>query len=327
MTRNILIPRKRKFFFPGGDLNGINGTSIDWTGSNGGLSATGSTLTQTYQVPQSNAPKLTINQNQNKGNIDKTLGKDLSGSLKGVGNGSIAGSIANNANDVVQTFIDASNKNQTGDHTKDNLNTFKAVSDKIAEQTGPYGQVVNAAVSGFVGGATNYDKGKADTQINLMKEQEKQANNVAQQYTAGQNKLNLMNKKGTAYRQNQLKTGKVWKNVLGATASGAAAGAAIGGPWGALIGGAIGAAGAGIGSILGRKKREKSEKQMAEAKRNEDYAVDYYNSMQAEQLNSANDNAAKVIADQNRQSILNLVAYGGKLRRKNVLLNKRNKLC
>lgn len=234
--------------------------------------------------------------------------------------------IASEINDVVQTGIDASNKNQTGDKTKDNLNTFGAISDKIGSMTGPYGQVANAAVQGFIGGATNYDKGKAETEINTMKETERQANNISQQYTAGQNQLNTLKRTGTVYGQKDLKTGKGWKNVLGATASGAMAGAAIGGPWGALIGGAIGAAGAGIGSIFGRKKRDKLAEQMKNAKRNEDYAVDYYNSKQAEQLQSANDNAAKVIADQNRQSVLNLVAYGGKLRR-NCLIGKRNKLC
>ena len=234
--------------------------------------------------------------------------------------------IASEINDVVQTGIDASNKNQTGDKTKDNLNTFGAISDKIGSMTGPYGQVANAAVQGFIGGATNYDKGKAETEINTMKETERQANNISQQYTAGQNQLNTLKRTGTVYGQKNLKTGKGWKNVLGATASGAMAGAAIGGPWGALIGGAIGAAGAGIGSIFGRKKRDKLAEQMKNAKRNEDYAVDYYNSKQAEQLQSANDNAAKVIADQNRQSVLNLVAYGGKLRR-NCLIGKRNKLC
>lgn len=326
--KNILL-RKKKYFLSGGPTNTYNTATNSWNFGK-------------LQQPNFNN-NLLINSNQNaKYGLNEDFSKmnkeqsfanrtginteSLLGGNSDIKNSNTTSTIASGINDVVQTGIDASNKNQTGDKTKDNLKTFGAISNKIGSMTGPYGQVANAAVQGFIGGATNYDKGKAETEINTMKETERQANNISQQYTAGQNQLNTLKRTGTVYGQKKLKTGKGWKNVLGATASGAMAGAAIGGPWGALIGGAIGAAGAGIGSIFGRKKRDKLAEQMKNAKRSEDYAVDYYNSKQAEQLQSANDNAAKVEADKNRQSILNLVAYGGKLKR-NCLIGKRNKLC
>lgn len=323
--KNCLIHRKKRYFEGGGNTyNPVTNTySFKQFDTNWKPDAVSTNTNAKYGL---NSDFSAMNKEQSFANRTGINTESLLGGNSDTKNSNTTSTIASGINDVVQTGIDASNKNQTGDKTKDNLKTFGAISNKIGSMTGPYGQVANAAVQGFIGGATNYDKGKAETEINTMKETERQANNISQQYTAGQNQLNTLKRTGTVYGQKKLKTGKGWKNVLGATASGAMAGAAIGGPWGALIGGAIGAAGAGIGSIFGRKKRDKLAEQMKNAKRSEDYAVDYYNSKQAEQLQSANDNAAKVEADRNRQSILNLVAYGGKLKR-NCLIGKRNKLC
>lgn len=323
--KNVLINRKKRYFEGGGNIyNPVTNTySFKQFDMNWKPNAVSTNTNAKYGL---NSDFSAMNKEQSFANRTGINTESLLGGNSDIKNSDTTSTIASGINDVVQTGIDASNKNQTGDKTKDNLKTFGAISDKIGSMTGPYGQVANAAVQGFIGGATNYDKGKAETEINTMKETERQANNISQQYTAGQNQLNTLKRTGTVYGQKNLKTGKGWKNVLGATASGAMAGAAIGGPWGALIGGAIGAAGAGIGSIFGRKKRDKLAEQMKNAKRSEDYAVDYYNLKQAEQLQSANDNAAKVEADRNRQSILNLVAYGGKLKR-NYLIGKRNKLC
>lgn len=204
-----------------------------------------------------------------------------------------------------------------------NLQNNKPNSSDIAGKIGGYAQIAEAGIGGAINGANNWDKGKVQTQEGQFKFAQNQANDVSQTYSAGQTKLNTLSRTGAAASAKDLKTHKGWKNILGSTASGAMAGASVGGIWGAAIGGAVGLIGSSIGEILGKKKRKKEAEQLAEQKKAADYAIDYYNSKQAEQLASANDNAAKVQADQNRQSVLALAAYGGRLKR-NYLLSKRN---
>lgn len=183
-------------------------------------------------------------------------------------------------------------------------------------------------------GKNNYDKGKADTQEGMFNENRKQAENVGQAYTAGHTQLNYMSRNGASASAKDLKTTKGWKNVLGATGKGAALGNSIGTmimpgigtAIGTAAGAVFGAAISGIGEWIGARRRKKEAEKLARLKRESDHSINYYNSRQAEQLASANDNAAKAIADQNRQSVLNLVAYGGRLNRRNYLLNK-SKLC
>jgi outer membrane lipoprotein SlyB len=125
-----------------------------------------------------------------------------------------------------------------------------------------------------------------------------------------------------------LKTHKGWKNVLNTTGKGAAAGSTIGSAImpgigtaiGAAAGAIIGGAAAGIGEWFGAKKRKRKAEELAERKKEADYAIAYHNSRQAEQLESANDNAAKAQADLNRRNVLALAAYGGKLKRRNYLI-------
>ena len=137
----------------------------------------------------------------------------------------------------------------------------------------------------------------------------------------------MLNKTGPAATANDLKTHKGWKNVLSTTGKGAAAGATlgsiipgVGSAIGAAAGAVIGGIASGIGELFGARKRKKRAKELAEAKRAADYDVDYYNSKQAEQLASANDQAAKIQADENRRNVLALAAFGGRLKR-NYLLN------
>lgn len=188
-----------------------------------------------------------------------------------------------------------------------------------------YAQVAQAGIQGAMNGINNTDKGKHDTVMGTMNQQMNDANNVSQSYTAGQD-VNTLSKTGAANTANGLKTHKGWVNILGSTVTGALAGAKVGGVWGAAIGGAIGLVGSSIGEIFGRRKRKKQEEEERQKKMQADYAIDYYNDKQFEQLASANDQAAKVTADQNRTSTLALMAYGG--RKNNYLIsNKRTLLC
>ena len=189
-----------------------------------------------------------------------------------------------------------------------------------------YSQIANAAISGFNTGSKNTNQGMYDTSIGLAEKTANDASNVTNTYTAGQNTLNLMSRIGDGpVTARDLRTHKGWKNILGSTATGALAGAKIGGAWGAAIGGAIGLAGAGIGELIGWKKRKKQAEEMNRAKQEANFSVDYYNSKQAEQLMSANDNAAHSMANQNRYSVLGLMARGG--RRNCLINNKHNRLC
>lgn len=192
-------------------------------------------------------------------------------------------------------------------------------------------QMAGVIAEGISNGKNNVNNGLYDTQKGQFDFTNEQASNVGQSYSAGQTQLNLLSKTGPAATAKDLKTHKGWKNVLGTAGKGAAIGATVGNlipipGVGALIGGAvggvIGAAAAGIGELFGKKKRERRAQQLAEAKRAVDYDVDYYNSRQAEQLASANDQAAKIQADNIRRSAMALAAFGGKLRRKNYLLNR-----
>lgn len=192
-------------------------------------------------------------------------------------------------------------------------------------------QLGETAYSGASIGSNNLDQGKLATQKGQFDFSSQQASNVAQTYSAGQNQLNLLSKTGPAATAQDLKTHKGWKNVLGTTGKGAAVGASLGSivpgigtAIGAAAGAVIGGIASGIGELFGARKRKKRAKELAEAKRAADYDVDYYNSRQAEQLASANDQAAKIQADENRRSALALAAYGGRLKRKNYLINNRH---
>ena len=173
---------------------------------------------------------------------------------------------------------------------------------KVSENFDSYSGIVKAGVNGALTGANNQDKGKHDTAMNTMKQQEKDAADVLRGYTAGQN-VNLLKKSYPANSAKDLKNHKGWKNILGSTASGAMAGATIGGgfnPYGAAIGAVVGLIGSSVGEIFGARKRRKQAEQEAEQQRNTNYAIDYYNNKQFEQLESANDQAAKNTADLNR---------------------------
>lgn len=197
-------------------------------------------------------------------------------------------------------------------------------SNDIMGKVGGYVQVAEAGIGGAINGANNWNKGQVETEKNTFKSTENEANNVAQQYSAGQTQMNILSKTGPASSANDLKTHKGWKNILGSTGKGAMAGASVGGIWGAAIGGAIGLIGSSIGEIFGRRKRKREAEKLAQMKKESDFAIDYHNSKQAEQLASANDQAAKVQADENRRSVLALAAYGGRLKRKNYLINNRH---
>lgn len=181
-------------------------------------------------------------------------------------------------------------------------------------------QIAEAGIGGAINGSNNWNKGKVQTQEGQYNFINNQANNVSQSYTAGQNKLNLLSRVGSAATADDLKTHKGWTNILGSTAKGAMAGASMGGAYGAIIGGAVGLIGSSLGELFGRDKREKEARRLKELQKEADYAVAYHNSRQAEQLASANDNAAKAQADSNRRSVLALAAYGGKLKRRNYLI-------
>ena len=196
---------------------------------------------------------------------------------------------------------------------------------------GGNGDKVSAAADGVmaitqsvVDGANNIDKGKHEETMNAMQNNRLEAeNNMNQSYSAGQ-ELNLMGRGVGANSAKDLKAHKGWKNILGATAAGATAGLTIGGPWGAAIGGAVGLIGSSIGEIFGAKKRRKAEREERERKADQDYAIKEYNQRQASLLESANENANKVTAEENRTSVLGLMAYGG--RRKNYLINNRRRV-
>lgn len=193
-------------------------------------------------------------------------------------------------------------------------------------------QLGETAYSGASIGSNNLDQGKLATQKGQFDFSSQQASNVGQTYSAGQNQLNLLSKTGPAATAQDLKTHKGWKNVLGTTGKGAAVGSTIGSAIMPGIGTAIGAAAgailggvaSGIGELFGARKRKKRAEELAKQKRATDYDVDYYNSKQAEQLASANDQAAKIQADENRRNVLALAAYGGRLKRKNYLINNRH---
>lgn len=191
-------------------------------------------------------------------------------------------------------------------------------------------QLAETAYEGVENGKNNWDKGKVQTQEGQFKNVNEEANAVGQSYSAGQNKLNLLSRTGAAASAKDLKTHAGWKNVLGTTGKGAAMGASlgtmvmpgIGTAIGTAAGAIIGSAAAGIGELFGARKRKREAERLAQLKREADFAVAYHNSRQAEQLASANDQAAKIQADQNRQSVLALAAFGGRRTRKNYLLKK-----
>ena len=202
-------------------------------------------------------------------------------------------------------------------------------------------QLVQASAEGAAIGANNLNeqkKAEGQASIDAANQNSKMAEDVSQSYSAGQ-KINYLTAKDIhAKTAKELKDHKGWKNVLGTTGKGAAAGAMIGSvvpgigtAIGAAAGAVIGSAAAGIGELFGWRKRkkeaERQKREAEEARKRQAFAVDYYNQKQTEQLASANDNAAKVQANLNRRSVLNLVAYGGRTNRKNYLIDRRNKLC
>lgn len=203
-----------------------------------------------------------------------------------------------------------------------------------------YGTALQGAVElgqtvaeGFKTGKNNTNQGMYDTSIGVSDATEKEANNVTNTYTAGQNTMNLMSRTGRGpVKARDLKTHKGWKNILGSTGKGAMAGATmasvlpgIGTIAGGIVGGVAGLIGSSVGELFGLFKRKKQAKEINRAKQEADYSVDYYNSKQAEQLQSANDNAAHSMANQNRYSVLGLMARGG--RRNCLINNKHNRLC
>lgn len=211
------------------------------------------------------------------------------------------------------------NSNNLFKQTTNVLTTDKPKTDWSGKISGGL-QIAEAGIGGAINGSTNWDKGKVQTQEGQFNFANNQANNVSQSYTAGQNKLNLLSRVGSAATADDLKTHKGWTNILGSTAKGAMAGASMGGAYGAIIGGAVGLIGSSLGELFGRDKREKEARRLKELQKEADYAIAYHNSRQAEQLASANDNAAKAQADLNRRNVLALAAYGGKLKRRNYLI-------
>lgn len=211
------------------------------------------------------------------------------------------------------------NSNNLSKQTTNVLTTDKPKTDWSGKISGGL-QIAEAGIGGAINGSNNWNKGKVHTQEGQYNFINNQANNVSQSYTAGQNKLNLLSRVGSAATADDLKTHKGWTNILGSTAKGAMAGASMGGAYGAIIGGAVGLIGSSLGELFGRDKREKEARRLKELQKEADYAVAYHNSRQAEQLASANDNAAKAQADLNRRNVLALVAYGGKLKRRNYLI-------
>lgn len=187
------------------------------------------------------------------------------------------------------------------------------------DKASAWGKVAEVGVQGAMTGAKNTNQGMHDTSIGVSKETSNDASNVSNAYTAG-SQMKLMSKTGNFVNAKDLKTHKGWKNILGSTVSGAAAGAAGGGanPYTAAAGAIIGLVSSSVGEIFGNRKRKKQAEEMNRLKTEADYAVDYYNSKQAEQLQSANDNAAHSMANQNRYSVLGLMAKGG---RRNCLIN------
>ena len=231
-------------------------------------------------------------------------------------------------------------KNETGKYGIDTGSSVNLGQDKL-NKANKFGtaiqgaiQLGQTAVNGLKTGNNNTNQGMYDTSIGVSDATEKDANNVTNTYTAGMNQMNLMSKTGNGnVSARDLKTHKGWKNILGSTGKGAAAGASVGSVIlpgmgtvvGGVIGGVVGGIASGIGELFGWRKRKKQAEEMNRKKREADYAVDYYNSKQAEQLQSANDNAAHSMANQNRYSILGLMARGG--RRNCLINNKHNRLC
>lgn len=208
--------------------------------------------------------------------------------------------------------------NPTDPLSKDNSKKNDFDFNKFMNKASDWGNVAQVGVQGAMVGLNNTNQGMHDTTMGVFQKQKSDANNVSKSYSAGQ-QINLLNDSTGINSANNLKTHKGWKNILGSTASGALAGASVGGAWGAVAGAAIGLVGSTVGEILGKRKRQKQEEQEKLEKQKTDYAIDYYNDKQFEQLASANNQAAKVTADQNRTSTLALMAYGGK--RNNFLIN------
>ena len=198
--------------------------------------------------------------------------------------------------------------------------------DKVSAGMGKangYIETAKTVVNGFTTGAKNTNKGLYDSTIEEAKGIQQNANDVNKTYQGGENQLNLL-KRGPQEKltAKDLKTHKGWVNILGTTASAAMSGAKVGGVYGAVIGGVAGLVGSSLGEIFGWKKRKKQAREINNARQDANYAVDYYNSKQAEQLTSANENAAHSIANENRRSVLGLMAHGGRMNRKNVLIGK-----
>lgn len=183
-------------------------------------------------------------------------------------------------------------------------------------------QMAGVVAEGISNGKNNVNNGLYDTQKGQFDFTSEQASNVEQSYSAGQNQLNLRSKTGPAATAKDLKTHKGFTNILGSTTSGAIAGSTFG-PIGTIIGGAVGLLGSSIGEMFSKNKREKEAERLRQAKLDADYAVEYHNNRQAEQLASANEQYAKIQADENRRNVLALAAFGGRLRRKNYLLENK----
>jgi len=231
----------------------------------------------------------------------------------------------------------AVNNNSGSGNFESTFNTINDAAAKISPYAAAAKAAIDIGIDSYKSGASNFNKGKAKSTLNILKENEKQANNVIQSYTAGQTDLDTITRFDSGiYSQKDLKTGSDAKNVglstLKGTGMGAAAGATlgtvvpgignvVGTVAGAIIGGTIGLVSSGIGAISGKNKRERERKKISTAQNSQDFAVDYHNWQQASQLESANNNAAQVQNNQVRQNVLSLVAFGGKLNRKNYLLS------
>lgn len=300
---NILFKNiKKKLFFPGGPLN----TAWDVTkymsldNQNSTYKTPNTLYDQNQYAKYGRNADFTVNDNARYGmNSDYTFNENTK--IGGVSN-----AVSNTGTGVTDLV--------GGDKKGFDLGN-------AMDKASAWGKVAEVGVQGAMNGAKNTDQGKHDTTMGVLRQNESDANNVNQAYTAGQ-ELRLMGRNPSTNTANSLKTHKGWKNILSSTASGAMAGAAAGGganPYTAIAGAAIGLIGSSLGEIFGRRKRKKMAEQEAEQKRASDYAVDYYNSKQAEQLASANDNTAHSIANQNRYSVFGLMARGGK---RNCLTNK-----
>lgn len=288
---NILCKnRKKKLFFPGGPLN------TDWNVyEHTSLNVPNSLYDKNPYAKIGRNSDFSKNENAKYGmNSDYTFNENAKIGGVGTGGGSVT--------------------DLTGGEGK-GFNLGNAM-----DKASAWGKVAEVGVQGAMTGAKNTNQGMYDTSIGVSKETSNDASNVSNAYTAG-SQMKLMSKTGNFVNAKDLKTHKGWKNILGSTASGAMAGAAAGGganPYTAAAGAVIGLVGSTVGEIFGNRKRKKQAEEMNRLKTDADYAVDYYNSKQAEQLQSANDNAAHSMANQNRYSVLGLMAKGG---RRNCLIN------